>query len=678
MKSKLYILGLMLILSALIVSGCGTTTAQPTEVPTDTRTGEAVEAPEGVRDALDAALAYFSANYGDEAPAPGLTWMGENITPGWPEAPVPGWVEYQYTAEDWVITIGHAVLPPEWTIYQVTVTNPTTGFQWEGEVDAAGQAAELLAPEEVRTARAVALGYVSQHYGEQADPGRGVVWMEERTTPEGLVGSETYEFTTGDWVVTISYPVVAPENVVYQVVMANQATGFQWEGDVDAAWQVTETLAPSDVQPVVQPPEPGRALDAALAYVREHYGEQAPSPGLTWVGDHPPAEEPVGVQTFEFTPGSGAEDWVIAVSYPVVAPEDVVYRVVVTNETTGFRWEGEVDAGGEVTEILAPITEQLALCWYGRVESTPGDAALDRYLVLLPKEARRAVDAVGADEVVEAEIEALRDSGIYAHFWGTLDCDVPGWGGCQLVVTRLRPEGPEGPFFDPDPVEGWTGSVFSTPDDAQFDDYFVLSSNFHPHYGIESADAAIAAQLESLRDTGSIVRVWGQVTCPAIDFYGTQIQVTRIEVVMEAPAAGDEYEGWKPYLNERFGYALMYPSECRVMGTNLDDAVQFAGQEWPVLTVRHYDSDFYHPPAGTDVRQWIADRDMTYDEIDLEAEIAGLPMVHLIHEEGPGWDASDEYYFIRGDQLFSILILHTGGQQDWELYNKFLQSFTLP
>jgi hypothetical protein len=69
---------------------------------------------------------------------------------------------------------------------------------------------------------------------------------------------------------------------------------------------------------------------------------------------------------------------------------------------------------------------------------------------------------------------------------------------------------------------------------------------------------------------------------------------------------------------------------------------------------------------------------MAYGEIDTEVEIAGLPADHLIHAAGPGWYASDEYYFINDDQLFHIMILYTGDQEDWELYNKFLQSFTLP
>ncbi len=33
-------------------------------------------------------------------------------------------------------------------------------------------------------------------------PATGRIWTEERTTPDGLVGWVSYEFTTGDWVAT--------------------------------------------------------------------------------------------------------------------------------------------------------------------------------------------------------------------------------------------------------------------------------------------------------------------------------------------------------------------------------------------------------------------------------------------------------------------------------------------
>ena len=438
------------------------------------------------------------------------------------------------------------------------------------------------------------------------------------------------------------------------------------------------TFAPTAVPSVIPEEVEGEvsewviaARQSTLDYINDQYSEEAPALDLTWTGGIIDPETPtVGWSKYQFSSG----DWLITIGHPVVLPELTVYEVAVTNQVTGFEWEGEVDADGQVTEILGPASEKLALCWYGRVESTPEDAAIDRYLVLLPEEARSAVDLVGVDETVEAEIEALRDSGTFAHFWGTLDCSVTTWGSCQLVVDRLRPEGPEGPIFDPEPVVGWMGSIISNPTGAQFDDYFEQSARFRKRYGIEGADDDIDAQLTSLRDAAAIIRVWGQVMCPIVDVQGSQIQVDRIEVVMEA-SAGEGYEGWKPYLNTDFGYAVWYPGEYTVMGNNPNESVVFDAQDRPVFMVLHYDSDFYHPPAGVDLQQWLSDH-TSYDAIDTEVEIAGLPAVHLSNEAGPGWGVEDMFYFIKNDHLFQISILPAGDQQDWDLNNKFLQSFT--
>ena len=90
-------------------------------------------------------------------------------------------------------------------------------------------------------ARDAVLAYLAENYGDEA-PVAGLVWTETHTKPEGLVGGESYEYTAGDWLIEISYPVVAPENVVYTIAVSNLATGFRWEGQVDAQGQVTETL----------------------------------------------------------------------------------------------------------------------------------------------------------------------------------------------------------------------------------------------------------------------------------------------------------------------------------------------------------------------------------------------------------------------------------------------------
>ena len=332
-------------------------------------------------------------------------------------------------------------------------------------------------------------------------------------------------------------------------------------------WRCTGVLPPEGT---VEAPDPVRARDAALAYISEHYGEQAPTPGLTWMEEHTTPEGFVGSSTFQHTAG----DWAVTVSFPLVAPEAVVYQVVVANQTTGFQWEGEVDAAGQVKETIAPAGGQPVVGWYGYVASTPDGAQFDDYLVLEP-EGTAEVGLTGADASIEAEIEALRDKeepGKHAHFWGTLTCPVLDYGGCELVVSRLRSDGP-GPFFDPDPVEGWEGTIYSGPPGPRSggDDYFALVGNFHVQYGIGAIDEAINSQLESLRDTGTVIRVWGELSAGIPDWNGTQIQVNRIEVVEEpsapAPPPPDWPEpddGMQVYTNDVYGYQFSYPASAAI------------------------------------------------------------------------------------------------------------------
>jgi hypothetical protein len=148
----------------------------------------------------------------------------------------------------------------------------------------------------------------------------------------------------------------------------------------------------------------------------------------------------------------------------------------------------------------------------------------------------------GATPEIEAEIVALRDHeepGKYAHFWGTLTCDVPDYGGCQLVVTRLR----VGPTYTEDePIEGVQGLVVSNPPGSQFDDYLILDGDYPVGYGIHSLDPDLEAQLQGLRDTGQFVRLSGQLRTGVPDAFGSQIEVTELEVV-GAPLTPSEGEG---------------------------------------------------------------------------------------------------------------------------------------
>jgi hypothetical protein len=186
-----------------------------------------------------------------------------------------------------------------------------------------------------------------------------------------------------------------------------------------------------------------------------------------------------------------------------------------------------------------PPTEITVVGWCGLVVSLPDGSD---YLALQP-EGIGEIGLTGADADVEAEIEELRDSGFYANFWGTLTCDVPDYGGCQLVVIRLDPGTPPGPRFDPDPVEGWEGQIFSVPGMAQFEEYFVLDGSFLVRYGFRGTDEALQTQLEDLRDTSAIIRIWGEIQCGVPSYGGCGIRVKRFELVSEeSPPLGVHFE----------------------------------------------------------------------------------------------------------------------------------------
>ena len=58
-----------------------------------------------------------------------------------------------------------------------------------------------------------------------------------------------------------------------------------------------------------------------------------------------------------------------------------------------------------------------------------------------------------------------------------------------------------------------------------------------------------------------------------------------------------------------------------------------------------------------------------------DEQIAGTTAIHFRHERSPQSYAVDRYYFARDGQLYMILIGHSSEVEDWNLNNRFLQSF---
>jgi hypothetical protein len=395
-------------------------------------------------------------------------------------------------------------------------------------------------------ARDVVLATLAETCGDKAPIG-SLSWVEANVTAEGLVGGSAFQYTANGWVVKVTFPVVNPIDTVYHVVVRNEAAGFDWEGDVDADGVVVETADPEATRY-----NPTAARDAVLAYLAESYGDRAPALGLTWaetdVTPGMPDRPLLGSTSLQYV----VADWVMTLSYPVVRPDLVVYTALVENAALGFRWEGVVNAVGQVTEqrvivgetpapvpvatptpipTLVPSWTEPVDNWWGEIVGNPPGSQWDDYF-------RRQIVNGGQygieslDSELQAQIVALRDTGTTVHVWGTLHHHVPDYNAAQIQVTRIEvPGSPKPPEIAEEPVEGWRGTIGKLPWGSQFGTFFERDDG--QRFGIQAlgANAAVRQQIETYQWTGAQVRVWGRSITGIPDVNGRRVEVERIEAI---------------------------------------------------------------------------------------------------------------------------------------------------
>jgi len=97
-----------------------------------------------------------------------------------------------------------------------------------------------------------------------------------------------------------------------------------------------------------------------------------------------------------------------------------------------------------------------------------------------------------------------------------------------------REENASGGYMPPGATEefaDWWGVIKSTEPGAQYDDYFERQDLGQMiYFGIDSMDPAVQAQIEGLRDSGTVVHLYGTLLSNVPDYNGSQILVDRIEV----------------------------------------------------------------------------------------------------------------------------------------------------
>jgi len=201
-------------------------------------------------------------------------------------------------------------------------------------------------PLEVIAARDALLVFLANEYPDKA-PAAGVAWIGRDTTPPGMEGVSTFEFTGEDWQMTVAALALTPTDILYEMGLDHPPTGLHWTGRLDADYRLLESNLNVAVEALV-------VRDIALTYVREHYADQAPPPGLIWIGERTSRSALLLHEVCQFTSGGSAvpvsDRWRMTVEFDLVNPDRVVYEVDLRHPGSGFLWRGQVDAEGTVLE----------------------------------------------------------------------------------------------------------------------------------------------------------------------------------------------------------------------------------------------------------------------------------------------------------------------------------------
>ena len=232
-----------------------------------------------------------------------------------------------------------------------------------------------------------------------------------------------------------------------------------------------------------------------------------------------------------FPDGSTCEEWAYfrGECGPAAQKSPTPAMVVEATSTASGGNPVENASGG----YMPPGTSEEIADWWGVIKSTPPGAQYDDYFERqdLGQIIYFGIDSM--DPAVQAQIEALRDSGKIVHLYGTLLSNVPDYNGSQIQVDRIE-EQASGGYMPPgtsEEIADWWGVIKSTPPGAQYDDYFERQDLGQMiYFGIDSMDPAVQAQIEALRDSGKIVHLYGTLLSNVPDYNGSQVQVDRIEV----------------------------------------------------------------------------------------------------------------------------------------------------
>lgn len=188
--------------------------------------------------------------------------------------------------------------------------------------------------------------------------------------------------------------------------------------------------------------------------------------------------------------------------------------------------------------IFTIILTALSACTSLRVQ-TSAPAATDNPLPNIPNPASVYCEHNGNKLEIRTAADGSQ-SGVCVFPDGST-CDEWAYfrGECAPAASGGGPGGSStgengsGGYMQPGATEefsDWWGVIKSTPAGAQYDDYFERQDLGQViYFGIDSLDPTVKSRIEALRDTGTVVHLYGTLFSNVPDYNGSQVQVDRIE-----------------------------------------------------------------------------------------------------------------------------------------------------
>jgi hypothetical protein len=194
-----------------------------------------------------------------------------------------------------------------------------------------------------------AMAYIATNYTGAVQLMTNIPWTGGRQET-GLLGTELYQFTRGDWQVQINYHVV--QNPIYNINVSycTQTDTISWTGTYNNA--ISETSHAINITTICISTQE-QLRDSALMFIQAYHNETTPyMQSFTWTGGRMDMGMMLGSSKYSYQ----SSGWNVTIQYPVVL--NPVYTINVDYNSPPyyqasppvlFSWQGTLQ-NGTITE----------------------------------------------------------------------------------------------------------------------------------------------------------------------------------------------------------------------------------------------------------------------------------------------------------------------------------------